>query len=206
MVITHIPCAHWGQNVISQELLPSFYPLSSGTCLVNTFTPAPSLGTVCFLFVVHSFFGHKLPPPISSVDNAGSCLRLSGFCFCLFPEAEELLYHSGTPGVLLENPSGCVFLPCSFLELSNMFVRNVLIFISYLEFSTRDRNRMSFGHVFFSLYHGIFCLFLHVSVWLPVNSPLSSHLICTLLSLIFFVFSPAVEILILYIYIYTALL
>lgn len=69
MVNTYIPCACWGQNVISQELLPS-YLLSSGTCLANTFTPARSLGTICFLFVVHFFFGHKLPPPVSSVDNA----------------------------------------------------------------------------------------------------------------------------------------
>lgn len=74
------PCACWGQNVISQELLPSCYLLGSGTCLANTFTP--SLGTVCFLFVVHSFFGHKLLPLFSSVDSAGSCLSLSGLCFC----------------------------------------------------------------------------------------------------------------------------
>lgn len=119
MVSTQIPYARCGQNIISQELLPFFYLLSSGTCLVNSFSPAPSLGTVCFLFVVHSFFGHKLLPPVSSVDNAGSCLSLCSLCFCLFPDAEELLYHSGTPGVLLENPSGCVFPPCSFSELSN---------------------------------------------------------------------------------------
>lgn len=31
----------------------------------------------------------------------------------LFPHAEELLCHSGTPGVLLANPSGCV-LPVHF--------------------------------------------------------------------------------------------
>lgn len=83
---------------------PTLLPLLSALC-VFCFLFIPSLDTNCLLLLA-----------VWTVLGAASvCL----VCFCLFPDAEELLYHSGTPGVLLENPSGCVFLPCSFLELSN---------------------------------------------------------------------------------------
>lgn len=62
------------------------------------------------------FGGHSLLPPVAvwTVLGAASVCLLSA----LFPCAEELLYRSGTLGVLLENPLGCV-LPHSVLELSN---------------------------------------------------------------------------------------
>lgn len=53
--------------------------------------------------------------------QCGQCWELPQSVWLLFsdpfPCAEELLYHSGTPGVPLESPLGCV-LPRSFLEPS----------------------------------------------------------------------------------------
>lgn len=110
-------CASGSQSIVFRT------QFSPSTCWVPRLawqTPWPltllaALHDFGLLFI--DFGGYRLLPPVAvwTVLGAASVWSLLS---APFPCAKELLYHSWTLGVLLENPLGWV-LPHSFLELSN---------------------------------------------------------------------------------------
>lgn len=115
---THTVCSLRSERNFSG--VTSLLPIEFWDLFGQQFYPC-TFSRHCMFFVCCSFFSldTNCLLLLAVWTMLGSCLSLSGHCFCLFPDAEELLYPSGTPGVLLENPPRCVFPPCSFLELSN---------------------------------------------------------------------------------------